>query len=142
MKIRQRPQEDLGFQIAPMCDVLLVLLIFFVAVTSASALRSDRDINLPIGGNATKKETARAEAVLNVKWSEEKSAASLVVESQVLTDLADITAMLAPRFKADPAYRVVIRADRRTPSELIENVMGACAEAGISDVTFSVLNRE
>lgn len=142
MKIRQRPAEDLGFQIAPMCDVLLVLLIFFVAVTSASALRSDRDINLPVGSNATKKSTARAEAVLNVKWSAEKSTGSVVVESQVLTDLAEITALLAPRHQADANYRVVIRADRRTPAELIENVMGACAEAGVSDITFSVLNRE
>jgi len=142
MKIRQRPAEDLGFQIAPMCDVLLVLLIFFVAVTSASALRSDRDINLPVGTNATKKATAKAEAVLNVKWVPEKSAGVVVIESNILTELPQITQILAPRFQADPSYRVVIRADKKTPAELVENVMGAVAEAGISDITFSVLNHE
>ena len=50
--------------------------------------------------------------------------------------------MLAPRSKADPNYRVVIRADRKTPAQYVEKVMAACAEAGITDIAFSVLNRD
>jgi biopolymer transport protein ExbD len=142
MKIRQAPADELGFQIAPMCDVLLVLLVFFITITSASALRSDRDINLPVGSNATKKETARSEAVLNVKWVPEKAAGVVAIESQVMTDLPEITTLLAPRHKVDPNYRVVIRADKKTPAAFVEKVMGACAEAGVSDISFSVLNHE
>jgi len=37
---------------------------------------------------------------------------------------------------------VVIRADRKTPAQYVEKVMGACAEAGITDIAFSVLNHE
>jgi biopolymer transport protein ExbD len=142
MKIRQAPADELGFQIAPMCDVLLVLLVFFITITSASALRSDRDINLPVGSNATKKETARSEAVLNVKWVPEKTAGVVAIESHVMTDLPEITTLLSPRHKVDPNYRVVIRADKKTPAAFVEKVMGACAEAGVSDISFSVLNHE
>jgi biopolymer transport protein ExbD len=142
MKIRQAPADELGFQIAPMCDVLLVLLVFFITITSASALRSDRDINLPVGSNATKKETARSEAVLNVKWVPEKTAGVVAIESHVMTDLPEITQLLSPRHKVDPNYRVVIRADKKTPAAFVEKVMGACAEAGVSDISFSVLNHE
>ena len=35
---------NLGFQIAPMIDVLLVLLIFFISITSMEVLRIDQDI--------------------------------------------------------------------------------------------------
>ncbi len=142
MKIRQGPSEELGFQIAPMCDVLLVLLVFFITITSTSALRSDREIKLPVGDNATKKETARSEAVLNVKWVPEKSHGVVAVESTIMTDLPELTALLAPRSKSDSAYRVVVRADRATPAAFVEKVMAACAAAGISDIAFSVLNRE
>ncbi len=142
MKIRQGHQEELGFQIAPMCDVLLVLLVFFITITSASALRSDREINLPVGPNATKKESARSEAILNVSWETEKNIGGVGVESVMMTKLEDLTTFLAPRHKADPNYRVVIRADRDTPASYIEKVMAACAEAGIADIAFSALNRE
>lgn len=142
MKIRTAHAEDLGFQIAPMCDVLLVLLVFFITITSVSSLRSDREVDLPVGSNATKKETARSEAVLNVKWVAEQKSGSVAIESNVFTKLGDISALLAPRHKADENYRVIIRADRNTPADFIEKVMGSCAEAGISDITFSVLNHE
>jgi len=142
MKIRQQRLEELGFQIAPMCDVLLVLLVFFISITATSSLRSDRAIELPIGPDATKKATARSEALINVKWLPEKSEGVVAIESKVITELPAVTELLAPRSKGDPNYRVVIRADRTTPAQYVERVMGACAEAGITDIAFSVLNHE
>lgn len=142
MKIRQPHAEDLGFQIAPMCDVLLVLLVFFISITATSALRSDRAIELPVGPDATKKEHARSEALINVKWVPEKSEGVVAIESKVMTELPEVTEFLAPRSQGDPNYRVVIRADRKTPAHFVERVMGACAEAGITDIAFSVLNRD
>jgi len=41
-------------QIAPMIDVLLVLLIFFMSITSAQVLKVDKSIELPISANALK----------------------------------------------------------------------------------------
>jgi biopolymer transport protein ExbD len=142
MKIRQQRVEELGFQIAPMCDVLLVLLVFFISITATSSLRSDRAIELPVGPDATKKATARSEALINVRWVSEKSDGVVAIESKVITELPAVTELLAPRSKGDPNYRVVIRADRKTPAHYVEKVMGACAEAGITDIAFSVLNRE
>ncbi|HEY5813841.1 MAG TPA: biopolymer transporter ExbD [Terrimicrobiaceae bacterium] len=142
MKIRTPHADDLGFQIAPMCDVLLVLLVFFISITATSSLRSDRAIELPVGPNATKKESARSEALINVRWVPEKASGVVAIESKVITELPAVTEMLTPRSKADPQYRVVIRADRKTPAQYVEKVMSACAEAGINDIAFSVLNRD
>ena len=36
------------FQVAPMIDVLLVLLIFFMSITSAQVLKVDKNISLPV----------------------------------------------------------------------------------------------
>ena len=81
---------------------MLVLLVFFISITATSALRSDRAIELPVGPNATKKATARSEALINVKWVPEKSAGVVAIESKVITDLPAVTEMLSPRSKADP----------------------------------------
>ena len=36
------------FQVAPMIDVLLVLLIFFMSITSSQVLKVDKNISLPV----------------------------------------------------------------------------------------------
>ena len=125
-----------------MCDVLLVLLVFFISITATSALRSDKAIELPVGPNATKNATARSEALINVKWVPEHPLEWLPSRARLSCELPAVTEMLALRSKVDPNYRVVIRADRKTPAQYVEKVMAACAEAGITDIAFSVLNHE
>jgi biopolymer transport protein ExbD len=48
------------FQIAPMIDVLLVLLVFFVMITSAEVLKVDKNLTLPISPNAKQREPEMA----------------------------------------------------------------------------------
>ncbi len=136
------PEEELEFQIAPMVDVLLCLLVFFIMITSASVLRSDRTITLPVAPNSTKKETSRAEALLNVRWNHEEKKGFVTLEETKHQNLENLTLVLAPRWNANNAYRAVIRADRECPAQYVEKVMAACAQAGIQDITFSVLNRD
>jgi biopolymer transport protein ExbD len=139
---RHLPEDELEFQIAPMVDVLLCLLVFFIMTTSAGVLRADRNLTLPVAPNSTRKDAARYEAILNVRWAETARKGSVQMENVVYDDLAKITPILAPRVKAMAAYRAVIRADRDCPARYVGKVMAACAEAGIDDNTFSVLNRE
>ena len=56
------------FQVAPMIDVLLTILVFFMTITSAQVLKVDKTINLPIAKDAQKKDNSRAETVVNVRW--------------------------------------------------------------------------
>jgi biopolymer transport protein ExbD len=143
MRLRKKlPEEELEFQIAPMIDVLLCLLVFFIMITSASVLRSDRSIHLPVAPNSTKKETSRAEALLNVRWSPEQKKGFVTLEEVKHENLENLTLVLAPRWKENNSYRAVIRADRACPAQYVEKVMAACAQAGVQDITFSVLNRD
>lgn len=143
MRLRHKlPEEELEFQIAPMVDVLLCLLLFFIMTTSASALRSDKNLNLPVAPNSSKKDAARLEAILNVRWAHDRRQGTVQMEGVVYTDLTLITPILAPRAKANAEYRVVLRGDRDCPARYVSKVMAVCAEAGIDNITFAVVNRE
>ncbi|NBV52576.1 MAG: biopolymer transporter ExbD, partial [Verrucomicrobia bacterium] len=48
------------FQVAPMIDVLLVLLIFFMSITSAQVLKVDKNISLPVAANGVKRDDKAA----------------------------------------------------------------------------------
>jgi biopolymer transport protein ExbD len=135
-------EEELEFQIAPMIDVLLVLLCFFIVITSASVLRSDKGLTLPVAVNGNKKPTAYSEAVLNVRWSPEENKGWVTMEDVKYENLDQIGPILSPRSKMNTKYRAVIRADKSTPAGYVQKVMNAIAEGGIIDISFSVLNRE
>ena len=70
------------FQVAPMVDVLLVLLIFFMSITSAQVLKVDKSITLPLAPDAVKKDTTRSEAIVNVRWDEAGQKGNLCHERQ------------------------------------------------------------
>src|SRR3954468_19961038 len=71
------------FQVAPMIDVLLVILVFFMTITSAAVLKVDKTITLPVAPNALKKDNSRAEAVVNVSWDKGTKKASFVFDERV-----------------------------------------------------------
>src|ERR671933_2382174 len=71
------------FQVAPMIDVLLTILVFFMTITSAQVLKVDKTIQLPIAKDAQKKDNSRAETVVNVRWIPNEKKASFVFDERV-----------------------------------------------------------
>lgn len=131
------------FQIAPMIDVLLVLLIFFMSITSAQVLRIDQDIRLPVAADAKKKEDKNAmrEAALNVRWVGARQESVITMDDQEM-DNEKIVSVLSERKGRDPAYRVIIRGDKDVPAVEIQKVMSLIAQSGIDDISFSALNQD
>jgi biopolymer transport protein ExbD len=137
------------FQVAPMIDVLLTILIFFMTITSAQVLKVDKTISLPIAKDAQKKDNSRAEAVVNVRWKERR--ALFVFDDKVyqaaagLVDplkVAKVTGEKKVTGSANPTFRAVIRGDRDVPATYVAQAMNACAEAGITDISFSAVNKD
>ncbi len=139
------------FQIAPMIDVLLVLLIFFMSITSAQVLRVDKGITLPVAAHGSKKDNTRAEAIVNVRWEADKKKAIYTYDDKPYTDMSKLSKALAEAKKAsdiagakgtNPDFRVVIRGDREGSARSVSVAMNAAAEAGIGDISFSTSNKE
>src|SRR3954466_1404968 len=137
------------FQVAPMIDVLLTILVFFMTITSAQVLKVDKSISLPIAKDATKKDNSRAETVVNVRWKDKK--ASFVFDDRVFPQapamveplkVAKITGEKKVTAGANPTFRAVIRGDRDVPAMYVSQAMNACAEAGITDISFSAVNKD
>jgi biopolymer transport protein ExbD len=139
------------FQIAPMIDVLLVMLIFFMTITSAQVLRVDKNIKLPSAPDAQRKENGRAEAIINVRWEAARNQAVFTFDDRPY-EAADqfVNALALSREvgekqgteSANPHFRVVIRADREVPARYVAQAMNAAGQAGISDISFSSVNHE
>lgn len=130
------------FQVAPMVDVLLTILIFFMTITSAQVLRVDKTITLPVAPNASKKDNTKSEAIINVRWNAAAKKAEYVFDERQYTKLEEIVPTLKARHDTDAKYRLVIRGDREVPAESVSRAMDVAGSAGISDVSFSTLNHD
>jgi biopolymer transport protein ExbD len=131
------------FQIAPMIDVLLVLLIFFMSITSAQVLRIDQDIKLPVAADAKKKEDKNQmfEAALNIRWIPTQQKSFINLNGQELEN-EEVVDNLTKLKNNNPTYRAIIRADRDVPAVEIQKVMALIAQSGIDDISFSALNQD
>jgi len=129
------------FQVAPMADVLFVLLVFFMSITTVEVLRSGKGIDLPQakGGNPSQ---GSHELVIGVAWDPGRSAGVIRADDQPCAAPADLVPILAARLKADPALRVVIRADRAVEYASIAGIMQACRQAHVATVAFAVKGKE
>src|SRR5438034_11818299 len=82
------------FQVAPMIDVLLTILVFFMTITSAQVLKVDKSIKLPISTNAQKKDNQRAEAVINVRWNPQTQKAQFVYDDKPYAQSTQLVPLL------------------------------------------------
>ncbi len=139
------------FQVAPMIDVLLVLLIFFMSITTAQVLKVDKSITLPLAPDAIKKDTQRSEVIVNVRWDAAKKRGTYVVDDKTFLETGELTKAIAAAKKigetriaksANPTFRAVIRGDREATATYIARAMNSAAEAGISDISFSAVNKD
>jgi biopolymer transport protein ExbD len=139
------------FQVAPMIDVLLTMLIFFMMITSAEVLKLDQDINLPVASDALKREKNRGEVIVNVRWNAETKKASYAIDQVNFPKLEDIKVPLErsvanakSKIKAgwNPNVRLVVRAPDIIPAVEVNRVMAVAGECGLADIAFSAASKQ
>jgi biopolymer transport protein ExbD len=138
------------FQVAPMVDVLLTILVFFMMITSAQVLKVDKTITLPIAPDALKKDANRNEVIINVRWHADTKKAEFVIDDRNFLHAGDLAGPLKAAKatgetrvtqRAKPTFRAVIRGDQDVPALYVCQAMNACGDAGITDISFSALNK-
>ena len=140
--VRQMPEEDPDFQIAPMIDVLLVLLVFFMSISSTEVLQSTKNIELPIAADGNAASKNKGQVIINISWLAANDTGTVTVDERNYASPADLSPMLTERAQANPAIRVLIRADKQTRYDFTRAVMIAVGQAKIKNVTFSVVDKE
>ncbi len=131
------------FQIAPMIDVLLVLLIFFMSITSAEVMKVDKNIKLPISANAKKRdpEMSKHEIAINIRWDPKEGKSTLLIDEKPYPNISELIPYLKDRQQKDPLLRAVIRGDKLLPAIEIQKTMNLVGEGGISDISFAASNK-
>ena len=122
-----------------MVDVLLVLMLFFMAITTTEILKKDPALILANAKNAVKPKDHKNEITINVKWDSMNNVAMFVINQKAYPSAMAMQDVLAGLHERKPNGYIVIRADKNTEYSNIADLMNVCANAGISTVSFATL---
>lgn len=138
-------EGDPEFQVAPMVDVLLVLLLFFMATATTEVVNQTADLALPLADNSKEMEK---NAGRQLEIAIEKINYRIKVDSEYFDTAEAIIPLIQQKREAmdqlagagASPFRVLVRADKDAPFNKVTEIMQACAKAGVADVTFAVSN--
>ncbi len=125
------PLQHPGIQLAPLVDVLLLLLIFFLLTWNAARNENELDVKVPKASAAKEKSAPVGDVVVNVKAD-----GNVVVNRRTLTG-AELTDLLKSLVQLNSEQAVIIRGDEAGAYKNIISVLNICTEAGITNVAFA-----
>jgi len=123
--------EAVGFQLAPMIDVVFLLLCFFVTSQIFSQWETEIDITLPTAKTGQTPQRLPGEIIINVLKT-----GDTIVNGKVL-DEAALGAMLKRLAELFPGQPVLLRADKAAAYEHVVRVLDHCRQADIWNISFA-----
>jgi biopolymer transport protein ExbD len=137
MKFRTRAEPRvMGFQIAPMVDILLVLLCFFIVTWSFAKKEMDLSVKVPSAQNAKESNSVLNQTVLNIRTD------GNVVWNNAQVSHKDLQTRLKTLSKDFPDFAVIVRADEKVEWRFVASVIDTCRAANIWNVAFATRKPE
>jgi biopolymer transport protein ExbD len=114
-------------ELAPLIDMVFLLLIFFLIATTFHQAEREMQIALPAAASAGPISTTLREIVINVDEEGE------IIVSGTRMTLDDLRALVSEAVEANPGQKVTIRGDRNTAYANVVRVLDVCKGAGIQE---------
>jgi biopolymer transport protein ExbD len=131
MKFSSRQPEPAGMQLAPMIDIVFLLLIFFIVTWQFSRSETELNVSVPTAEEGAELTRPKSEIIINVL-----SDGAIRVEGATvdLPQLQQKLAAIARQFENQP---VRIRGDGAVAYQRIVEVIDTCQKAGIWNISFA-----
>lgn len=128
---------DVGFQIAPMVDVVFVLLLFFMATIGSQITELELSINLPSGESKGPGGDAVTPIIIDIGPDGSVMLNDTVYDTPTSKELPELREWLTGTMERfgdrDP---VIIKPHLDARHERIMDVLSAAAAAGVTNLTF------
>lgn len=129
---------DIGFQIAPMVDVVFVLLLFFMASAGSQVIPKELTINLPSGASSSPDSVPKTPIMIDISPEGQVQVNNKPMDNPTDKSLPQLREWFKDTInKFGDKDPVIIRPDPQAKQERIIDVLNAAAAAGIKNLTFS-----
>jgi biopolymer transport protein ExbD len=132
MNLRRRiPQEPMQLQLAPMIDVIMFLLCFFLLTWNLARYEQDLEVKVPVARNGTPPKQLPGEVIINLRAD-----GQVELERSTLS-LAQLQEKLAAIAQVFPDQAVVLRGAENVEYKYVVRVLDTCRAARLTNIAFA-----
>lgn len=117
--------------IAPMVDILLVVLVFFIVTWNFALSENELDVRVPSAAKANETQPYVGQVVINIKAD-----GTIIVNRQPKT-LPELLQLLRKLSQLYPDQAAIVRGDQGVEYKHIVEVLDVCRQADIWNVAFA-----
>jgi biopolymer transport protein ExbD len=128
--------ESQGFQLAPMIDIMFLLLSFFIASQLFSRWEKEIDIKLPTAETGQIPKRLPGEVIINV------TAEGGIVVNNKGYQTEELQGMLKRLAETFPGQPVLLRSDEGTDFKHVIRVLDVCRKVDIWNISFATISPE
>jgi biopolymer transport protein ExbD len=132
MNLRRRINQDpIQLQLAPMIDVILFLLCFFLLTWNLARYEQDIEVKVPVARNGAPPKQLPGEVIINLR-----SDGTVELERTTLS-LAQLQQKLSEIETVYPDQAVVLRGAENVEYKWVVKVLDACRAAKLTNIAFA-----
>lgn len=139
MKFRRKARENVDIGLAPLIDVVFILLLFFV-VTTTFTRETQLTVDLPEAASGTppqESESTQLEVVIDAEGN-----FSLNGKLLIKHDLNTLMGALSKESGGDTSLPMIISADGKTPHQAVITAMDAAGQLGFSQLRMTTVEAQ
>lgn len=130
MKLRLPQKDDVEIDMAPMIDMVFLLLIFFMVASVVTELDKVK-VKIPDAEYAKVPNDTKGRLMLSVDAENQIYAATRPV------NIDELKEHISSELELNENLRVLIRADENVVYETLKEIMLACGEVGATDLIYA-----
>ncbi|VGO19165.1 ExbD/TolR family protein [Pontiella sulfatireligans] len=130
MKIKTPSRDDASVDMAPMIDLVFLLLIFFMVASVVTEL-DKVEVAIPSSDHAKVPDDTKGRMMLSVDANGQVYSGTLPVT------LEELKVLINSELDLNPDLRILIRADKLVEYKTCKELMIACGEVGATDLIYA-----
>jgi biopolymer transport protein ExbD len=134
--VKQEAEQEVGLQMAPMINVMLVMLSVFVATAGVVQREYELGVKVPQMGKAAAPGTAKTLVTIEISRDGRVKFNNTEYDSAQSKDLPELTEKLTALVQKFEDQPVVIKPNGDTKHERVIDVLNSCSAAGVQNISF------
>jgi len=130
MKLKLPSREDAAVDMAPMIDLVFLLLIFFMVASVVTELEKV-EVAIPESEYAKVPEDTKNRMMLSI------DANNIIYAGTLPVTIDELKALIDGELNNNPELKILIRADERVEYKTCKEIMIACGEVGATDLIYA-----
>jgi len=127
-------EGEFGLQIAPMLDVMFVLLMFFMVMAGQQVKEAELGVSVPGGGQPST--TAKTPVTIRIAPDGVVTFNDTPVDNREDREMPKLRSRLKGLIDASADQSVIIRPNDRAPYQRVVDVLNACGAERVKNLTF------